>query len=385
MKKTIITLFVLLSGFTLSAQVRGDYSITGDLRPLISSLDVAPDSLSLILMRDHEIDSIALHQGQFEYSATVNARYVLSAYLRLLGPGSEDEALSLTIPVYLEPGNIRIWCRELPDEDIFDIVVEGTPSNNLMSHRISEYYDLNYRMLDVSRDTLLDDEERFELITTLYQQQDSIFRYLYRDNRESPIAPSLAIQQFYGTNNFEEAGQELAWLNERFPGHPDLHDLESVWMSMEGISIGDTVPDFWVTSKDGNPVHFTATFQGEPLGQYYTLYDFWSSLSGPSIGDFSALKKLPETYNGLPLYIVGINTDNSREVWLKSLKRYKPAGIQHWDEDHKVSRAFHITSYPARFLVDPEGIVIAKGNFTTLPNIKNLEEEELFYEPSEKQ
>lgn len=382
MKKIAIIILLSLCGSGALAQIRGDYTITGDLRPLISSLDVAPDSLSLILMRDHEIDPIALEQGKFEYSATLNARYVLSAYLRLLGPGPEEEALSMTIPVFLEPGNIRIWCRELPDEDIFDIIVEGTPSNELMSNRISEYYDLNYRMLDVSRDTLLGDEERFDLITTLYQQQDSIFRYLYRDNRESAIAPSLAIQQYYGTNDFEETGRELAWLNKRFPGHPDLHDLESVWMSMPGISVGDQIPDFWVTGKDGNPVHFAAIFKGESLGQYYTLYDFWSSLSGPSIGDFDALKKLPDTYNGLPLYLVGISTDNSREIWLKSLQRYKPAGIQHWDQDHKVSQAFHITSYPARFLVDPDGIVVAKGNFTTLPD-PNLTEESFSEFPEE--
>jgi len=365
LKKTVIIILLSFCGSSVFAQIQGNYTITGDLRPLISSLDVAPDSLSLILMRDHEIDPIALEEGQFEYSGTINARYILSGYLRLLGPGPEEEALSMTIPVFLEPGDIRIWCRELPDEDIFDIIVEGTPSNELMSKRISEYYNLNYRMLDASRDTLLGDEERFELITALYQQQDSIFRYLYRDNRESAIAPSLAIQQFYGTNDFEEAGREWAWLNERFPGHPDLHDLESVWMSMPGISVGEVIPE---------KLQKEVITWLEPAPKGYLLIDFWSSLSGPSIEDFHALKKLPDNYNGLPLRLVGISTDNSREIWLKSLKRYKPAGIQHWDQDHKISQAFHITSYPARFLVDPDGIVIAKGNFTDLPDPVETEE-----------
>ena len=367
MKKKIFILLVVLSagGFGGFAQSNGSYSIKGDIGRVVELWGINPNSLVLTFTPySGQTDTLALSGGRFAYSGTVRSRYPTQEYL--LAATEADPENELRIPVFLEPGEITVWCRELPEEGTIDIVVSGTPSNDLVSERRSRYSDLTYEMLDVARDSTLKEEEKQRLIEEKINQQDSLFRFFYRDNRDTPIAPLLAIQEFYNTNRFVEAGEELACLNQRFPNHPHLHNLKSVWMSMEGIAVGDTIPDLALTDTNGNAV---AWRELAATGSYLLL-DFWSSLSGPGIADFAPLKQIPHTYNGLPLRLAGISTDNSPAVWRQSLRRYKPAGIQLWDEGHRASRTLHITSYPVRFLVDPDGVVVAKGNFTELPDTK---------------
>ena len=362
--KYLLSFLLLLSGFFAgNAQVRGAYTISGDLKPVVELWGYDVDSLNLVFMQGYNrIDSVGFADAKFEFSGRVDSRYVETAYLRIVTPEGGEEDFVMTIPVFLEPGDIRVRCRFLPEDEIFDIVVEGTPSNDLLSKRTSRYLDMTYEMLDIARDTTIADETKMKLIENMYIEQDSLYRYIYRDFRDSPVAPMLAIQQYYGTNSYLEAGEELVRLNEKFPDHPDLHDLESVWLSMPGLRVGDTVPDFTATDKNGLVRRFS-----ELNRETYVLVDFWFSAGSPGLADFKALGKLPATYNGLPLRQVGISTDPSREVWLNSLARHKPPGTQLWDEGHVVSRVFHITSYPTRFLVDPQGKIVAKGDFTELP------------------
>ena len=361
MKRKFCILLAITAGICVSvlAQNNGAYTIQGDVGKAIELWGVNPDSLVATFTPDSgEADTLVFQNGRFAYSGVVHSRYPAMGYL--LAITDADPESSLRIPVFLEPGEIRIWCRDLPEEGMIDIVVSGTPSNDLMSGRTSRYFDLMYEMLDIARDTLMDEALRTRLIEEKIEAQDSLIRFFYRDNRDTPAAPLLAIQEFYETNRFTEAGEELARLSEKFPDHPDLHNLESVWMSMPGISVGDTIPEAMSDILQGSA----------PSSEGYVLIDFWSSLSGPNLRDFAALKKLPATYNGLPLYQVSISTDNSPGPMRRTVNRYKPAGMHSWDEGHILSKAFHITSYPTRFLVGPDGVVIAKGNFTELPNIE---------------
>ena len=361
MKRKFCILLAITAGICISvlAQNNGAYTIQGDVGKAIELWGINPDSLVVTFTPDSgEADTLVFQNGQFTYSGIVHSRYPAMGYL--LAVTDADPESSLRIPVFLEPGEIRIRIRDLPEEGMIDIVVSGTPSNDLMSGRTSRYFDLMYEMLDIARDTLMDEALRTRLIEEKIEAQDSLTRFFYRDNRDTPIAPLLAIQEFYETNRFLEAGEELARLSKKFPDHPDLHNLESVWMSMPGISVGDTIPE----------AMRELLTEAEALPKGYVFIDFWSSLNDRNLRDFAALKKLPHSYNGLPLYLWSISTDKSPGPMHRTLGRYKPGGRQHWDKGHILSKAFHITSYPARFLVDPNGVVVAKGDFTELPVIE---------------
>lgn len=350
------------------AQVNDTFTIKGDISRIVELWGVNPDSLVLTFTpASGTPDTIPMLDCRFVYTGKVEGPYVLSGYLLAVTEADPDN--SLQIPLFIESGDIKVWSRDLPEEGMIDIIVDGTPNNELRSRRRSDYYDRMFELGQVGRDTTLAYEEKQIRIDALMEKMDSLMRFMYRDNRDSPIAPLLAAEEFYMSNRFIEAGEEYARLSAKFPDHPDLHGLNSIWLSMDGIQVGDTIPEVCALNSQRKTVSLQ-----ELNKDSYLLLDFWSSLSGPNLANFRWLKKLPGLYEGKPLVLVGISTDLHREVWQRTTKRYKPSGIQLWDEGHRASKAFHITSYPVRFLIDPHGVVVAKGNFTEIPDIQNQEQ-----------
>jgi hypothetical protein len=354
-------LFLLAFPEGVVAQDRSTFTIEGDLTPLKEEFGVADDSLSLaILSGFEEEEPVALDGLRFRYAGSATKTYPAMEYLFLRNESKRGELVA-AIPFFREPGNVRIWCHPLPEEGFFRIEVTGTPTNDLVTQRKDDHSDLNYDMLALAQDSTLSYEELAPLIERMIARQDSLIRYWYRDSRDTDLAPVMAIQHYYSSNNYRELADELVYLRERFPGHSDLHDLETILLRMPGIQPGDTLPDAVLRDRDGRPVRLS-----ELAGDHYLLIDPWATVNGASLSDFRRLRRLPKNYEGKPLVLVGISTDLSRKVWLRTLRRHRPTGIQLWDEHLEASRAFHLSTYPTRLLVGPEGVVIRKGNFTTL-------------------
>ncbi len=361
----LVWLFFLTFPVGAGAQDGRAFVLEGDISPLKEQFGTGNDSLTLTISGDYEDEvPVALDGLCFRYTGSATEIYPPMEYLFLRNESKQGEMVA-TIPFFREPGTVRVWCRPLPGDDLWQIEVTGTPANDLLSRRLGEYADLNYDMLALAQDTTLTYEERNPLIERMLQRQDSLMRYWYRDNRDTEIGPVMAFQHYYYSNDYRELAGELAYLQERFPGHPDLHHLESVFRRMPGLEPGDTLPPIVVRDRAGEPVHLSKL-----TGDHYLLIDFWSSISGQNVSDFRSLKRLPANYEGKPLVLVGISTDRSRQLWLRTLRRRRPGGIQLWDEGLEASRAFHLSTYPARFLIDPDGTVIRKGNFTALEPLK---------------
>jgi hypothetical protein len=363
--KPILLLFLLTLAGIAAAQDRGAFTIEGDLTPLKEEFAVADDSLFMTILSGFEDEEpVALDGLRFRYAGSAGGIYPAMEYLFLKNESKQGEVV-VVIPFFREPGNVRVWCHPLPEEGFFRIEVTGTPSNDLVTRRMDEYTDLNYDMLALAQDSTLTYEERSSLVDRLIERQDSLIRYWYRDSRDSDLGPVMAIQHYYSSNDYRELADELVYLRERFPGHPDLHDLETVLRRMPGIQPGDTLPDALLRDRDGRPVRLS-----ELAGDHYLLIDPWATVNGTGLSDFRRLRRLPKSYEGKPLVLVGISTDLSREVWLGTLRRRRPAGIQWWDGHQEASRAFHLSTYPTRLLVGPDGVVIRTGNFTTLEPLK---------------
>ncbi len=320
--------------------VRGQLDCLGDLTDSITSVSLYDDY--------DRLAEVPFGEGGFSLCQPVPEGYVKDVYLVFNGT-------DVVIPLFLEPGTVTIGCETLPEDDMFSIAVRGTRWNDVLYAASREHRELTYRMLAVSRDTVSrTDEERMRLIDSLMNRQENLFPELYRTYRETEFGPVLGIQRYYGTNNYRELREDLALMRRKLPGHPGLHALETVLLMMPGIQEGDAAPDFALPDASGDTVRLS-DFRGK-----YVLLDFWSSVSGVNLDDFARLKNLPIVHDDTELVIVGVSTDLSRDVWLQTLRRYRPRGVQLLDHELRVSELYHLTNYPTRLLVDPEGRVIAK-------------------------
>jgi thiol-disulfide isomerase/thioredoxin len=123
------------------------------------------------------------------------------------------------------------------------------------------------------------------------------------------------------------------------------------------VNVDDKAPDF--TAPDPNDV---AISLNTTLGKL-TILDFWASWCGPCRVDSPNLVKVHNAYKDNGLAIIGISLDKNKGSWEKAIENDKldwtqVSHLMRWDDP--TAAAYGVNSIPQLFLLDENGIVIAK-------------------------
>lgn len=93
-----------------------------------------------------------------------------------------------------------------------------------------------------------------------------------------------------------------------------------------------------------------------------TLIDFWFSTCKPCIEAMPKIKSLYEKYSDKGFNVISISTDKEKHVdfWKTQIGKLGMNWENHLDLNGEVAKQNSITSFPTVFLIDKNGIVIAK-------------------------
>lgn len=94
----------------------------------------------------------------------------------------------------------------------------------------------------------------------------------------------------------------------------------------------------------------------------YVLIDFWSTSCGPCIQEMPNLKALYERTDPSRFEIIGIVGDSRPTNLSKAIEKHSITWPQILsDEENNITKAYGVNSYPTVFLVDPNGVIVAKN------------------------
>lgn len=133
--------------------------------------------------------------------------------------------------------------------------------------------------------------------------------------------------------------------------------LKTVAFYKRGLIVGKKVSDFTQNDKDGKVVKLS-DYRGK-----YLLLDFWASWCHPCRGENPNVLKAYNKFHPKGLEIVAVSLDEKKEAWLKAIAEDKLPWTQISDlkQRNEVADQFGVNAIPDNFLIDPNGVVIARG------------------------
>jgi len=91
----------------------------------------------------------------------------------------------------------------------------------------------------------------------------------------------------------------------------------------------------------------------------YVLLDFWYDKCAPCIKEFPNLKELYTKTNRTQFEIIGIAGHSTSEGIKKLIDQYEITWPQIWSDE--IVSIYGINSFPSTFILDTEGVIVAKN------------------------
>lgn len=152
----------------------------------------------------------------------------------------------------------------------------------------------------------------------------------------------------------------LSAANEQTLQQPVFKKIADLVATLQRTGIGVPYTDIRMNDPDGNEIALS-DFVGKGK---YILLDFWASWCGPCRREMPNIVKAYNKYKDKGFDIVGIAVDDNREAWVKALSElhmpwHQMSDLKHWDSAGV--KAYGIMGIPHTVLIDPHGIIIARG------------------------
>lgn len=356
----LVTLIIL---FVSCQSTSGDYTIN-------ISADVEDDHQIFLVNFDESnkpnvIDTLYVKDGLTLYSGVSK----LPDYQSLWVDGIRG-----SVPVFVEPGEITV---ELYKDSIQASKVSGTKTNVAFKRYIDEinplfksFYEIQNEMRNamVSRDSLgyKDLEEQLKEMETKFNDYQIDYT---KSNPDSYISAMVLIQLVMNKAIDYEVAYEIyngfSKTIKKTKSAVKIYELvapkeaeETEEAAQDGeVNVGDKAPNFSAPNPNDIAVSLNTS-----LGKL-TVLDFWASWCGPCRVDSPNLVKVYNTYKDKGLAIVGISLDQQKDSWKKAIDNDQldwthVSYLKRWDDP--IAAIYGVRSIPELFLLDENGVVIAK-------------------------
>lgn len=362
--KKLTAVAILFFAAGISSHAQDNYTIKGQLGAVAE-----PARIALHYMADGHLytDTVLLANGKFEMTGRA-LKQPVKATLTLVPQRDNDRPLTLADyrsidwqDFYLEKGAISVTGDKLKtalirggktQEEYLVLKAQLQPFEEKMQPLVDE----NVRYMQEKNETgqkglaprLKAANEELNTVrdSFIYRYPDSYVSFDLMRIKGAGIMDPVTFEPFFNV------------MSKRWRQSADGQLYAKKLAAAKRTRIGNAALSFTQNDTTGKPLSL-ASLKGK-----YVLIDFWASWCIPCRAENPNLIAAYAKFKNKNFEIISVSLDDKRDLWLKAIKKDGLTWPQVSDlkgKKNAVAVAYGISAIPQNFLVDPQGIIIAKN------------------------
>ncbi len=362
MRHSLLLLMVLIFAFSCTQNPEG-YTIKGEMRGEFEE----GTKVFLKKLGDNgqpiELDTTLIVEGKFEFIGASNAPELHYIFIDKL-PGYTA--------LILENGTIDFSAQK---DSLGFAKVEGTMQNEVFFGYLEKSRELSERARAIQQDmngvngANGGESTAMALADEMKELQEEYKGFEVNFIKENPKAliAALLLDRAISANAIELDSVQTMYNNlsqeikDSKPGKKVLEAIERVKTAekaAESTAIGAKAPEFSGPNPDGKVISLN-DIKGK-----VTLVDFWAAWCKPCRAENPNVVAVYNKYHDKGLNIVGVSLDRTADAWKKAivddgLEWNHISNIAYFDD--KIAKMYNVTAIPAAFLLDENGVIVAKN------------------------
>jgi peroxiredoxin len=195
-------------------------------------------------------------------------------------------------------------------------------------------------------------------IDALMSEVNSIQKDFVRNNPHSYACPVI-LQGLLNSQELSEFESLVNGLDPDVARTPEVIFLKKRISERKVVEIGRKAPDFTLNDVNGVPVTLSSK-----VGAKLLLIDFWAAWCAPCRKENPNVVKVYNEFKNKGFDIMGVSLDRKKEDWVQAIAKdnltwTQVSDLLFWNS--AAAKLYLVTSIPANFLLDKNGIIVAKN------------------------
>lgn len=208
-------------------------------------------------------------------------------------------------------------------------------------------------------------KQTIDVIFLEAQEKKNIFIEKYINDNPTSLATLSAVQSLKYDEFADKFDEVVANLEKAYPNSDyvkqfkkQLVELKAKQQAATRTGIGAQAPEIVISTPDGETIKLS-DFRGK-----VTMIDFWASWCKPCRAENPNVVRVYNQYKDKGFEIFGVSLDRDKQQWLDAIKQdgltWKHGSeLQFWQSSFVP--AYSLDGIPMTYLLDENGIIIAKG------------------------